>query len=101
VLVLRTASNYDMPPTGEPAAALLAAETQEQGFTGYQSSQDAAYRVGSVVVKEAVTGPAISPAYRRLRYGFLGWANAAARSSSPMATLLMKPPSTGIATPFT
>jgi purine nucleoside permease len=52
VLILRTASNYDMPPTGEPAAALLAAETQEQGFTGYQSSLDAAYRVGSVVVKE-------------------------------------------------
>jgi purine nucleoside permease len=52
VLVLRTASNYDMPPHGEPAAALLAAETEEQGYSGYQSSLDAAYLVGSVVVKE-------------------------------------------------
>ncbi len=52
VLVLRTASNYDMPPTGEPAAALLAAETQEQGYSGYQASLEAAYLVGSAVVTE-------------------------------------------------
>jgi purine nucleoside permease len=52
VLVLRTASNYDMPPTGEPAAALLAAETQEQGYSGYRASLEAAYLVGSTVVKE-------------------------------------------------
>jgi purine nucleoside permease len=55
VLVLRTASNYDMPPSNEPAAALLAAETQEQGYSGYQASLDAAYRVGSIVVKELST----------------------------------------------
>jgi purine nucleoside permease len=55
VLVLRTASNYDMPPTGEPAAALLDAETQEQGYSGYQASLEAAYRVGSIVVKELAT----------------------------------------------
>jgi purine nucleoside permease len=52
VLVLRTASNYDMPPNGEPAAALLAAETQEQGYSGYHASLEAAYLVGSSVVKE-------------------------------------------------
>jgi purine nucleoside permease len=52
VLVLRTASNYDMPPSGEPAAALLAAETQEQGYSGYRASLEAAYVVGSAVVKE-------------------------------------------------
>jgi purine nucleoside permease len=55
VLVLRTASNYDMPPTGEPAPALLVTETQEQGYSGYQASLEAAYRVGSVVVKELAT----------------------------------------------
>ena len=55
VLVLRTASNYDMPPSGEPAAALLADETQEHGYSGYQASLEAAYRVGSIVVKELST----------------------------------------------
>jgi purine nucleoside permease len=52
VLVLRTASNYDMPPNGEPAPALLAAESQEQGYSGYKASLEAAYLIGSVVVKE-------------------------------------------------
>lgn len=52
VLVLRTASNYDMPPNGEPAAALLAAETLEQGYSGYHASLEAAYLIGSTVVKE-------------------------------------------------
>ena len=52
ILVLRTASNYDMPPSGESAAALLAAESQEQGYSGYSASLEAAYLVGSVVVKE-------------------------------------------------
>jgi purine nucleoside permease len=55
VLVLRTASNYDMPPSGEPAGALLAAETQQRGYSGYQASLEAAYRVGSIVVKELST----------------------------------------------
>jgi purine nucleoside permease len=55
VLVLRTASNYDMPPSGEPAAALLDAESQQQGYSGYKASLEAAYLVGSVVVKEIAT----------------------------------------------
>jgi purine nucleoside permease len=44
-----------MPPSREPAAALLATETQEQGYSGYQASLEAAYRVGSIVVKELST----------------------------------------------
>jgi purine nucleoside permease len=52
VLVLRTASNYDMPPSGEPATALLASELQEQGYSGYHASLEAAYLIGSTVVRE-------------------------------------------------
>ena len=52
VLVLRTASNYDMPPPGETAAALLASEGKETGFSAYRASLDSAYRVGSTVVVE-------------------------------------------------
>ncbi|WRH87346.1 purine nucleoside permease [Nguyenibacter sp. L1] len=52
VLVLRTASNFDMPPPGQTAAALLKSEASEGGYSGYLPSIDAAYRVGSVVVRE-------------------------------------------------
>ena len=52
MLVLRTASNYDMPPPGETAAALLASEGKETGFSAYRASLDSAYLVGSKVVLE-------------------------------------------------
>lgn len=52
VLVLRTASNYDMPPPGETAAELLASEGKETGFAAYRASLDSAYAVGSKVVLE-------------------------------------------------
>jgi len=56
VLVLRTASNYDMPPPGETAAELLASEGKETGFAAYRASLDSAYTVGSKVVLELSTG---------------------------------------------
>ncbi|NHN89102.1 purine nucleoside permease [Acetobacter conturbans] len=52
VLILRTASNYDMPPPTETAASLLKEEANETGFSGFVPSLDSAWRVGSVVVKE-------------------------------------------------
>lgn len=52
VLVLRTASNFDMPPAGETPAQLLAAEADEKGFSGFDPSVAAAYTVGSVVVRK-------------------------------------------------
>ncbi len=51
VLVLRTASDYDMPPPGESAAQLLASEG-EGHYAGYRASVDAAYAVASPVVRE-------------------------------------------------
>jgi len=51
VLVLRTASNYDMPPPGKsPVESLL--QHRPGSYSGYRESLDAAHRVGSVVVKE-------------------------------------------------
>jgi purine nucleoside permease len=51
VLVLRTASNYSMPPPGKsPVESLL--EHKPGSYSGYKESLDAAHRVGSVVVKE-------------------------------------------------
>ncbi|PMU89831.1 purine nucleoside permease, partial [Pseudomonas sp. GP01-A4] len=46
VLVLRTASNYSRPPTGQPAFP--------RAFhgEGAMAAFDSAYRVGSVVVRE-------------------------------------------------
>ena len=55
VLVLRTASDYDMPPPGGKAADLLQTETAENGYSGYQASLEAAYRVASPVVRELAT----------------------------------------------
>lgn len=52
VLILRAASNYDMPPPGESAAALLKEEADETGFSGFIPSLDAAWLVGSTVVRE-------------------------------------------------
>jgi purine nucleoside permease len=50
-LLLRTASNFDMPPAGVTAADNLATE-QHGGYTGYLASLEAAYVVGHKVVME-------------------------------------------------
>ena len=56
VLVLRTASNYDMPPPGQTPAELLAREGGGgTGYSAYVPSLDSAYRVGSRVVLELAT----------------------------------------------
>ena len=52
VMVLRTASNYTMPPPGMSAAEHLLQENA--GYAGLHASVEAAYRVGSVVVDEIV-----------------------------------------------
>jgi len=54
VLVLRTASNYSVPPKGQSAAQLLAAESSSDSAThlsAFIPSLEAAYRVGAPVVK--------------------------------------------------
>lgn len=53
VMVLRTASNYTMPPPGMGAAEHLLRENA--GYAGLNASVEAAYRVGSVVVDQIVT----------------------------------------------
>ena len=52
LMVLRTASNYTMPPPGVTAAEHLLKENE--GYAGLHASVEAAYRVGSVVVDEIV-----------------------------------------------
>jgi purine nucleoside permease len=53
VLVLRTASNYDVPRAGLTAAQSLA-ETKLGHYSAYLPSLDTAYRVGHVVVDSIV-----------------------------------------------
>jgi len=55
VLVLRTASNFDMPPPGETPAQMLAAEAKPGHLSAFKQSVDAAYDVGSVVVRALAT----------------------------------------------
>lgn len=50
VLVLRTASNYTMPPPGIGAAENLLSEND--GYSGLDAAVESAYQVGSVVVDE-------------------------------------------------
>jgi purine nucleoside permease len=52
VMVLRTASNYTMPPPGMTAAEHMSKENE--GYAGLEASVEAAYRVGSTVVNEIV-----------------------------------------------
>lgn len=54
VLILRTASNYVVPPAGVAPAESLAGE-MSKGFSAYDRALDAAYRVGSVVVNELMS----------------------------------------------
>lgn len=53
LMVLRTASNYVVPPNGVSAADNLQAE-RSSGYSGLEASVEAAYRVGSAVVDELV-----------------------------------------------
>ncbi|MBM3726178.1 MAG: purine nucleoside permease [Acidobacteria bacterium] len=53
VMILRTASNYDMQTPGQTATESLAA-TKVGHYSAYLPSLDAAHRVGSVVVHELV-----------------------------------------------
>ncbi len=55
VLVLRTASNFDMPPPGQTPAEMLAAEARPGSLSAFKQSVDAAYSVGSVVVRQLAT----------------------------------------------
>jgi len=50
VLVLRTASNYSMPPAGVSAAQNM--QKENEGYSGLDASVESAYRVGSAVVEE-------------------------------------------------
>jgi purine nucleoside permease len=70
VLVLRTASNYDVPQHGQTAAQSLAG-TKIGHYSAYLPSLDTAYRVGHVVVdsvvehwaedRERIPGPPLPP----------------------------------------
>ena len=55
VLVLRTASNYDMPPEGMTAAENLA-RLKLGSYTAYVPSLEAAWKVGNTVVEALVRG---------------------------------------------
>ena len=52
VMVLRTASNYTMPPKGKTAAWSTTAEYPEQG----RPALEAAYQIGNRVVQELLKG---------------------------------------------
>jgi purine nucleoside permease len=51
VLLLRTASNFDMPPEGVSPAQNLQSEQHGQ-YTGYQAALEAAWAVGHRIVAE-------------------------------------------------
>jgi purine nucleoside permease len=50
VMVLRTASNYTMPPPGVTAAENM--QKENEGYSGLTVSVESAYRVGSTVVED-------------------------------------------------
>ncbi|MBS1050288.1 purine nucleoside permease [Gluconobacter japonicus] len=54
-LILRTTSNFDMQYPGQTAAELLAEEAHEGSYSAFIPSVEAAYTVGSVVVRELAT----------------------------------------------
>ena len=57
LLVLRTASNYTMPPPGVTAAENLLAENK--GYSGLAIAVESAYRVASTVVDQLIAGWAV------------------------------------------
>jgi purine nucleoside permease len=54
LMVLRTASNFTMPPPGVTAAESLLSENE--GYTGVDLAVETAYIVGSVVIDELLAG---------------------------------------------
>ena len=54
VLVLRTASNFDLPPRGITAAGNLARMKLGKGYVAYLPALEAAWRVGNTVVEDLV-----------------------------------------------
>jgi len=54
LLILRTASNYVVPPAGVAAAESLAGEMRE-GFSAHDPALEAAWRVGAVVMEELIS----------------------------------------------
>jgi len=68
-MVLRTASNFTIPPPGVSAAENLLRENE--GYTGLDLAVESAYRVGSAVIdellgnwsvyRERIPGPAVQP----------------------------------------
>jgi purine nucleoside permease len=52
VMVLRGASNFDLPPPGQTTAELLAGEANGTGYSGFIESLSAAYVAGAPVVLE-------------------------------------------------
>ncbi len=54
VMLLRTVSNFDQPPTGLSAAESLAANAVRR-YSAYLPALESAYRVGNTVVSEIVT----------------------------------------------
>jgi purine nucleoside permease len=73
VLVLRTASNFDLPPPGVTAAENLARMKLGQGYVAYLPALEAAWRVGNTVVENLLRNwqkyREITPAGRRLARG--------------------------------
>jgi len=59
VLVLRTASNFDMQMPGGDAAESLSGEKLGPGYSAYLPALEAAHRVGSVVVHELLKNWAV------------------------------------------
>jgi len=55
VLSLRTASDFTVPRRGQTLPQLIASDSGLTGGSAYRESLEAAYRVGSVVVKELAT----------------------------------------------
>jgi purine nucleoside permease len=55
VLILRTASDFTVPRRGQTLPQLIASDSGLTGGSAYRESLEAAYRVGSIVVKELAT----------------------------------------------
>jgi purine nucleoside permease len=53
VLVLRTGSNYSVPPSGVTAAENM--QKENAGYSALGPSVEAAYKVGSTVVEELLS----------------------------------------------
>ncbi|CDG33098.1 hypothetical protein SACS_0360 [Parasaccharibacter apium] len=55
LLILRTTSNFDMPPNGVAPATMLANAAHEENLPGLYASTSAAYQVASPIVRELAT----------------------------------------------